>query len=158
MSGIDPTAAVAPLKPWERALYAAVACLGGTAMVVAAVAQLAALARALHTLPPAIEAMMGTPGLLLMGIAITGFGLLALQPPAIPSVRLRGRNRPRLDRGQRVVAVALICLVLVPVATVALRLGMGSYLEDCGYRREIVDPGFHSRFLTIRWTRNAMTS
>ena len=138
---------------WQRALYAAVACLGGIAMVVVAVAQFAALARALHTLPPVIEAVMGTPGLLLMGIAMTGFGLLALQPPAVHAAR--GRKRRRLDRAQRVVAVALVRPALVPVGTIALRLGAAAYLEDRGCRRQIVDPSLHSNLMTIRWTRDA---
>lgn len=154
MSRGDATAVVAPLKPWQRALYAAVACVGGMGMVIAAVAQMTTIVRALISLPITIEAMMGTPGLLLMGIAIVGFGLLALQPSPVPPARARGMAKPRLDRAQRVVAVALACLVLVPVSTVGLRLGMASYLEHRGYRRQVVDPGFHSRFLTIRWSRS----
>ena len=146
---------VPPLQAWQRWLYAGALSIGGLAMVVAGVAQLAALARALRMLPPAIELMTATPGLLLMGVGITGFGLFALLPPADPVARrTRVQRKPWLDRAQRVVAVALACIVLFPLCSGALAYGTAQYLESNGYHRRAPDPAYRSRFLIMRWAKS----
>ncbi|UAJ09638.1 hypothetical protein [Polymorphobacter megasporae] len=152
---------VPPLRPWQRRLYAGVAGIGGLAMVIAGMAQLATIGKALLTLPASIDVMTGTPGLLLMGVAIMGFGLFALLPPEdVPAsgCRNRGGGGKRLNRGQRVVGVALLCLLLFPLCTVALRAGTADFLEAKGYHEEVIDTAVHSRFLTIRWLRPASGS
>ena len=125
-------------------------------MMVVAVRQGGALIGALRTLPPVVEIDSGLIGLGLMGLAIAGFGTLALAPPAATAAT-RARTRradPRGSWAQGVVLFGLGCLILFPLLTIALRVGTADYLGSRGYRREIVNPGFHARFMTIRWSRS----
>ena len=143
--GVD--AVVPPLKPWQRGLYDVLAIAGGGGMIVAGIVQCAALLRALRALPSVVVVDTGSVGLLLMGIGIVGFGTLAIAPPSADigkRSRTSSRGR-RLDRAQMVVMLGV------------LRVGTADYLQARGYRREIVDPGFHARFLSIRWSRATPT-
>lgn len=157
MNRVDSTAEIVPpLRPWQRRLYAGVACISGSAMLMAGLVQLTILARALRALPPTIEVLTGTPGLLLMGVAIMGFGLLALTTPDDVSAsenKIRGGAKTRLNRAQWVVGIGLVCLLLFPLSIVALRIGTADYLESKGYHRQVIDVRGHSRFLTIHWTK-----
>lgn len=142
-----------PLGRGQRMAYAGVMLVGGGAMAIAGLWQLAGLVRTMRALPPTITVYTGLAGLVPMGIAIAGFGTLALGPSATEAPRRHGKPAPGLDRAQKVTALALACLALFPVLTVALRLGTADYLEGRGYHREAADPGFHARFLSIRWSR-----
>jgi len=148
-----------PLGRGQRAAYAGVMLVGGGAMAVAGLWQLAGLVRTMRTLPPTITVYTGLAGLVPMGVAIAGFGTLALGPSVTEApARRRGKPARGLDRAQKVTALALACLALFPVLTVALRLGTAGYLERRGYHREAADPGFHARFLSIRWSRVGSSS
>lgn len=126
MNRVDSTAEIVPpLRPWQRRLYAGVACISGSAMLMAGLVQLTILARALRALPPTIEVLTGTPGLLLMGVAIMGFGLLAFTTPDDVSAsenKIRGGAKTRLNRAQWVVGIGLVCLLLFPLSMLPYEL------------------------------------
>lgn len=145
MSTPDTIAEVTPLK--RLALIAITAGLGSYALWFTTTAG-TQLVLDLKRLPTAIlfETSLGTA--LPLGIALCGFSLLGIFPPAF------AQQRGGRDLSAPVVLTGLVCLLAAPVLTVGLRIGVASYLEARGYQGKEVDYGFRAKFPTIRYTRS----
>lgn len=149
--------AIPTIKPWQLWLAAIAVLALGAAMLAIGVWELTTLIRDLRTLPPVVVVTTDIAGFLPLGVAALALGLFFAFPPATANIAGRPRvaklPQAGLNRSKLLIVTLLVCLLLYPVLAVTLRVVTDNMLSARGYTQAIVDPGFRSSYLTIRWTR-----
>jgi len=113
------------------------------------------LVEALRTLPPTIDTNTAMSAFPPLGFGIATFGLTGLLPrrangAGLRRIRIAGRKR---DPAAMMVIILLVCLLIYPVASIALRLVTASKLSAAGYTETVERTSAASRYVVSHWTR-----
>ncbi len=141
-------------KSWYRWPFL-VAALGGVAMLVYGISECISLVHALRTLPATIEVNTAMSAFPPLGIGIIAFGVLAWMPRtadnrSVRPVRIGRRER---DPAMIMIVIAMIGLLLYPVAGLTLRLVTVNMLTARGYTETIDRVRPTSTYITSNWKR-----
>lgn len=135
---------------WKRKAFGAGLLAFGIAMALYGLWEFISLLIAVGDGGRVVIVSMDMAGFVPLGIAIATFGLVPFFPPPAAG---RRRDRPRPDIAAVAVIACLASLILFPVLVLALRTGTDAVMTRRGYVQQIVDQGFHSHYLIVRWQK-----
>jgi hypothetical protein len=138
--------------PWKRKAFGAGLLACGLLMALYGLWEFVSLLIALGGDRQVVVVSMDMAGFVPLGIAIATFGLVPFFSPPAPKSG-RGRGRPPVDIAAVAVIACLASLVLFPVLVFALRATTNAVLTRRGYVQHVVDQGFHSHYLIVRWQK-----